>query len=77
MDSQQTIADWEVVYDKTVGTLVRECLTILEGLVADEGQRKALRLLLRRAIYSSTDRLKDDLVNAGLEKKQEKFDYPK
>ena len=56
MDSQQTIADWEVVYDKTVGTLVRECLTILEGLVADEGQRKALRLLLRRAIYSSTDR---------------------
>ena len=77
MDNQQTIADWELVYDKTIGTLVRECLTILEGLVANDGQRKAMRLLLRRAIYSSTDRLKDDLVKAGLEKKQEKFEFPR
>ena len=77
MDNQQTIADWELVYDKNIGTLVRECLTILEGLVADDGQRKAMRLLLRRAIYSSTDRLKDDLVKAGLEKKQEKFEFPR
>jgi len=77
MNNQQAIADWEVVYDKTIGTLVRECLTILEGLVADDGQRRAMRLLLRRAIYSSTDKLKDDLVRAGLEKKQEKFEFPR
>jgi len=77
MERQQITLDWEEVYDKSIGSLVRECLTILEGLVADDGQRRAMRLLLRRAIYSSTDKLKDDLVKMGLEKKQEKFDFPR
>ena len=77
MESQKTVEGWEELYDKSVGTLVRECLTILEGLIAEEGQRKAMRLLLRRAIYNSTDKLKEDLVKAGLEKKQEKFDFPR
>ena len=77
MAEQKAQADWEEVYDKSVGTLGRECLTILEGLISDEPQRQAIRLLLRRAIYSSTDRLKDDLSRMGLEKKQEKFDFPR
>ena len=76
MAEQKAPADWEEVYDKSVGTLVRECLTILEGLISDEQQRQAIRLLLRRAIYTSTDKLKDDLSKMGLEKKQEKFDFP-
>ena len=77
MAEQKAPADWEEVYDKSVGTLVRECLTILEGLISDEQQRQAIRLLLRRAIYTSTDKLKDDLYKIGLEKKQEKFDFPR
>ena len=77
MAEQNVPADWEEVYDKRVGTLVRECLTILEGLISDEQQRQAIRLLLRRAIYTSTDKLKDDLVKMGLEKKQEEFDFPR
>ena len=77
MAEQRIPSDWEEVYDKSVGTLVRECLTILEGLISEDSQRQAIRLLLRRAIYSSTDKLKDDLVRMGLEKKQEEFDFPR
>jgi len=77
MAEQRIPSDWEEVYDKSVETLVRECLTILEGLISEDSQRQAIRLLLRRAIYSSTDKLKDDLVRMGLEKKQEEFDFPR
>jgi len=77
MVEQKVPVGWEEVYDKSVGTLVRECLTILEGLISNEQQRQAIRLLLRKAIYTSTDKLKEDLVRMGLEKRQEEFNFPK
>lgn len=53
---------WEDRYDKSVTTLVRETLTIMESVIPQESQRQAVRRLLRRTIYDITDDLKSDLV---------------
>jgi len=69
--------DWEEIYNKGISTLVREVLTIIEGTTPDQSQRQALRQILRRTIYTVTDRLKDDLVEAGLQRKAESYQYPR
>ena len=68
--------DWEDVYDRRVSNMVRECMVILEGLVPDDKQRSPLRQLMRRTIYNATDGLKNDLVNMGLARKQENYNFP-
>ena len=68
--------DWEDVYDSRVSNMVRECMVILEGLVPDDKQRSPLRQLMRRTIYNATDGLKNDLVNMGLARKQENYNFP-
>ena len=69
-------SDWEDVYDRRVSNMVRECMVILEGLVPDDKQRSPLRQIMRRTIYNATDGLKSDLVNMGLQRKQEDFKFP-
>lgn len=73
---------WEEKYDTSVKALVRETLTIMEGVVAVETQRIALRRLLRKTIYSITDNLKEDIITevgpikpVGVADKQE-FQFP-
>jgi hypothetical protein len=51
-------------------------MVILEGLVPDDKQRAPLRQLMRRTIYNATDGLKSDLVNMGLARKQENYNFP-
>ena len=68
--------DWEDVYDRRVSNMVRECMVILEGLVPDDKQRSPLRQLMRRTIYNATDGLKNDLVNMGLARKHESYNFP-
>jgi len=70
-------SDWEDSYDKGISTLVREVLTVIEGTISEEGQRRALRQIIRRTIYNITDRIKDDMVESGLQKKSESYRYPR
>ena len=60
MDDENT---WDAKYDKAVSAIVRETLTIVEGVYVDAGQRNALRRLIRKSIYGITDNLKRDLVD--------------
>ena len=55
--------DWIVKYDKAVSGLVREVLTISEGVFLESQQRMALRRLFRKSIYNIMDGLKEDLQN--------------
>jgi len=71
------LSDWEELYDKGISTLVREVLTVIEGTIAEEGQRRALRQIIRRTIYNVTDKVKDDMVDSGLQKKTESYRYPR
>jgi len=70
-------SDWEDSYDKGISTLVREVLTVIEGTISEEGQRRALRQIIRRTIYNITDKIKDDMVASGLQKKSESYRYPR
>ena len=70
-------SDWEDSYDKGISTLVREVLTVIEGTISEEGQRRALRQIIRRTIYNITDRIKDDMVASGLQKKSESYRSPR
>ena len=74
---------WEEKYDTSVKALVRETLTIMEGVISVETQRIALRRLLRKTIYGITDGLKEDITNevgpikpVGVADKQE-FQFPR
>ena len=68
---------WEEVYDKGISTLVREVLTIIEGTISVESQRKALRQIIRRTIYGVTDGMKENMVDLGLQRKKEIYKYPR
>ena len=74
---QDTGSGWEEIYDKGISTLVREVLTVIEGTIPDERERRALRQIIRRTIYGVTDNMKNDLVDSGLEKKKESYRYPR
>ena len=74
---QDSGSGWEEIYDKGISTLVREVLTVIEGTISVESQRKALRQILRRTIYGVTDGVKDGMVDSGLQRKTESYRYPR
>ena len=74
---QDSSSGWEEVYDKGISTLVREVLTIIEGTISVESQRKALRQIIRRTIYGVTDGMKENMVISGLQRKKEIYKYPR
>ena len=57
MAEQKAPGDWEEVYDKSVGTLVRECLTILEGLISSY-QKESLFIHTEQKIAAVRKKIK-------------------
>ena len=74
---------WEDKYDTSIKALVRETLTIMEGVIVADTQRAALRRMLRKTIYSITADLKEDILKEVGPIKPEKvaeiqgFEFPK
>ena len=74
---------WEDKYDTSIKALVRETLTIMEGVIVADTQRAALRRMLRKTIYSFTDVLKEVILKEVGPIKPEKvaeiqgFEFPK
>ena len=61
MDEENVHREWVEKYERAVSSVVRDTLTILEGFYLESAQRNALRRLIRKSIYSITDKLKEDI----------------
>ena len=53
---------WNDRMDRTVSSLLRDILTVVDGAFSEETQRDAVKHQMKRAIYNSMDGLRDTLV---------------
>ena len=58
--------------DRAISSMVRDTLTVVDGVFSDPEQRGAVKRLIKKAIYNSMDSFRDDLVEVfGLPSRDE------